>query len=309
MYYYNIFGLSIASEIYLPEANEFPYLEDIDVRISCGEIGFDLLSHPETQSPGGKWHYCVPENYQLNFRCDGIDFEVKNGNTIVVDTSKLTEPATKLNVFLLGTAMGGIHMQRGNVPVHGAAIEGNDGVTIITGFSGAGKSAVLGALTQHGYRYLADDVSVVSFESGTPLVMPSYPQRKIAVESAATLLYDTEKLVTINEDGRDKFVIRSIAEWCPNPMPLKKLVELVPVSRGDGAEVKPEIRSVSGHAAFGLVLRNLYRSQLRKAMGIEPDQMKRILNITAGIQTFQLIRPREGFPISDTAQMIEEHCW
>ena len=303
-YYYNIFGLSVASEIILPEAPELSEIFETDVNIFCGRIDFDLLSHPETQNPGGVWHYCIPEKKRLYFRCEGISFAVTDGRSIVVDTSESKSTAAKLNVFLLGTAMGGIHMQRGNIPIHGAAIEGECGVTIITGFSGAGKSAVLGALTQDGYRYLADDVSVVSLASGQPLIMPAYPQRKIAVEDARALGYDTVALDVLNEDGRDKFVIRRTEEWCQKPLPLKKLVELIPVSREDGGEVLPEIRPVAGHAALGLVMRNLYRSYIHTKMGIEPTQMKKILEITSGIQTIQMLRPFKGFPVAETARMI-----
>ena len=307
-HYYNVYGLSIASEIVLNETVELPQNSEIDVHVSYGKIDFDLRSHPETQSPGGLWHYCVPEKARLYFRCDGIGFAVSHGNSVVVDVSGVEAVTDKLNIFLLGTAMGGIHMQRGNIPIHGAAIEGDGGVTVITGFSGAGKSAVLGALTENGYRYLADDVSVVSPEDSQLLVIPAYPQRKIAVEDAMALGYDTSALKLINEDGRDKYVIRRTAEWSPKPLPLKRLVELVPLSRVDGGEVLPEIRPVTGHSSFSLVLRNLYRSDIHRRMGFEPAKMKKILEITSGIRTIQVIRPREGLPVAETARMIADSC-
>lgn len=304
MYHYRMYGLSVASEVVFPELQLVVGADGDDVCISLGDVDFDLLSHPQTQNPGEKWHYCLPDRERLFFRCDGIDFAVIGGKTITIDTHGLSYDEAKLRIYLLGTAMGGIHMQRGNLPVHGAAVEGANGVTIITGSSGAGKSAILGALTQMGYRYLADDVSIVTIQGDVPMVLPAYPQRKIAVETARELGYDIGDLEIVNEDGREKYIVRRAREWSPEPMPLKALVEVAALQRKDGGAFSPELTEVTGHASLALVLRNLYRGSFYGAIGVEPGRMKKLLVLTSGIRCAQMIRPEEGFPVMQTAKFL-----
>ena len=309
MHYFDIFGLTIASEIPLPESIKIQAVKSFDVKISFGEISFDLLSHPNTKNPGGLWHFCLPDKNRLYFRCNGVDFAVTFGNSIVIDSHGQPYDEARLRIFTLGTAIGGIHIQRGNLPVHGTAVENTDGVTIITGFSGVGKSAILGALTQMGYRYLSDDVSIVKIENETPVVLPAYPQRKIAIDTAQELGYSTTGLEIINEDGRDKYVIRDPREWQNTPMPVRSILELVPIMRKDNSPFIPELANISGHAALSLVMRNLYRRAFYDQIGFPPEQMKKILVLTSSIQVMQMLRPLAGLPVAKTAQIIANKCF
>jgi len=308
LYYYRIFGFLTASEVLLPEAEPAEETGNPDVEIRFGRLEHDITAHPKTKSPGEAWHYCFPEDGVMWFRADDMDFQVSGGNRIMIDVHRAGEGLGHLHVFVLGTAFGAIHMQRGNVPVHGAAIEGRAGAVIITGYSGSGKSAVLGSLALDGVRFLADDVSVVTTENGRPEVFSGYPQRKIACEDAVALGYGIEGLERINEDNRDKYVIRRAEEWRRETMPLAAIIELVPAEREDGEPVKPELREIRGHAALQFVMRNLYRRQFYSETGILPEIMKKILVLTSNIRTYQLVRPREGMPVSETAELIRVGC-
>ena len=308
LYYYRIFGLLTASEVFLSEAEPAGETDAPDVEVQLGSLNHDITAHPKTKNPGGVWHYCFPEDGVMWFRADGIDFQVSGGNRIIIDTHGEDTGLEHLHVFLLGTAFGTIHMQRGNIPVHGASVEGRTSAVIITGYSGSGKSAVLGALAMEGIRFLADDVSIVMTENGHPEVYPGYPQRKIACEDALALGYGVEGLERINEDGRDKYVVRSAEEWRCEAMPLAAIIELIPAERTDGEAVTPELVEVKGHAALQLVMRNLYRRQFYSETGLMPEIMKKILVLTSSIRTYRLIRPPEGLTVSETAGLIKAGC-
>ena len=308
LYYYRICGLITASEVYLPEAEPVGAAPDADVTVLFGSLEYDISQYPGVKNPGGIWYYCFVDYGRMLFRSGGIDFEVSGGSRIVIDTHGGDRDSADLHIYLLGTAFGTIHMQRGNVPVHGASIEGRSGATIITGYSGSGKSAVLGALALDGFHFLADDVSVVTTENGIPEVLPGYPQRKIACDDAVSLGYDVAGLEVINEDNRDKYVIRRPGEWRRDRMRLSAVVEITRAYREDGERVDPVFREIKGQNSLRLVMRNLYRSHFYGSTGIMPDIMKKILVLTSGIRTYQLIRPYEGMSVWETAELIVSGC-
>ena len=86
-----------------------------------------------------------------------------------------------LRLYILGTCMGAILMQRKILPLHGSAVDIDGKVYAIVGDSGAGKSTLASALLKHGYQLVSDDVIAVSLthENPIPFVTPSYPQQNL----------------------------------------------------------------------------------------------------------------------------------
>lgn len=293
MYYYKVFNLLVAAEFALPETQQItaPTEQAIDVTISFGEISFNLLSHPNTRNPGGIWYYCFP-NSNINkfiFRALGIQMEVTNGKQIVVSPLTSDYSVEKLRTLTLGTAFGVIGMQRNFLPIHGSSIEINNSAFIITGTSGAGKSTLLEFFINRGFHYLSDDVSFISVEDNSPFVIPAYPQRKLASDAAAQLGCTVDDFILINEDGRDKYIIRSLEEWCSRKLPLVGVVEIIP--RKKVPSPFPKINQLAGHDSLALVINNLYRRCFYTDVGIHPKTMKNILSITKCIHTYKAIRP------------------
>jgi len=242
-------------------------------------------------------------------RCDGVDFEVSGGREIKVDTRGQDIENSRLITYILGTAFGVVGIQRGLIPMHGAAVDIGGAAAIIAGFSGSGKSAIQSALIMDGYKYTADDVSMVAAKSGTPFVIPSYPQRKIAAAAAMEIGEQVAEAELCVEDDRDKYTIRKSSEWLDKELPLTCIVELVPATRKDGRVFAPEIREITGHASLKMVLRNQYRPYLSAGIGNTQERLKQLLEITSSVKTYQVIRPAEGFPLKETARMIAEACF
>jgi len=242
-------------------------------------------------------------------RCLGFDFEVSDGCRVKIDTHGKGIDDKNLITFILGSAFGVIGMQRGLVPIHGTAVASGDTSVIITGKAGAGKSAILSSLVMTGYKYLADDVSMVCSEGGIPYVIPSYPQRKITALTAAETGESLCGAALKVDDGRDKYAIKNVSEWLDKRLSLSCIVELLPVKRDDEPVFTPEIKGITGHASLGLLLRNRYRSQIATSIGMPPELMKQVLEITSSIRTYQLIRPISGYPVKETASMIIDRCF
>lgn len=77
----------------------------------------------------------------------------------------------KVRLFILGTCMAVIMMQRGILPLHGSAVVIDGWAYAFVGHSGAGKSTLSAALASRGYPLLTDDVVALTWDAGEE---PSY---------------------------------------------------------------------------------------------------------------------------------------
>ena len=312
MFYYKIYGFIIASELEIPDAESVALGQTArtpDVTISLAPVSQDFFHDEEYVQITDAWGYYVKNPRHFYMRCCGYDFEITNGNSIIVDTHDQDAGNPDLSAFILGSAFGVIGMQRGLIPIHGAAVVTGDASVIITGGVGTGKSAVLSSLIMDGYQYLADDICMVFTDEGRPFVIPSYPQRKIDTKTAEETRVSVSGTTLLDESGKDKFAVRRAAEWLDEALPLSCIVEIDPVTRKDGAAFSPEVTKITGHASLRLVMRNQYRPRFVASIGTPPGSMKRLLEITSSIKTYRLLRPVEGFPINETARIIAESCF
>ena len=313
IFYYKIYGLRTASQLQLADVEraEIPALSagDTDVSILIGDVDVHMEENPETVWLAQDWYYlALPDSFYMH--CQGYDFEITGGVQIKLGANALYGEGTNLQTYILGSAFGVLCLQRGHLPIHGAAIKLSDGgAAILTGHAGAGKSATLDAFLSMGYRYIADDVSVVKTGDAASVVIPAYPQRKLAAETARETGMHTDGYTLLHEDGREKYAIREIGEWADEEAPLVSIVELNAADRKDGAFYTPEARLVTGHGSLSIVLRNLYRQKFWESIGVPPVRMKQLLKVTSETRIYQIYRPLQGFPVKETAELIREKCF
>ena len=98
---------------------------------------------------------------------EGIaEYAVEGGRKIWVKPAE-NAPTRNVRLFLLGSVMGLLLHQRGDLPLHANAIEIDGKALAFAGPSGSGKSTLAGAFHDRGYRVIADDVCVVRSVGGS----------------------------------------------------------------------------------------------------------------------------------------------
>ena len=298
---YLIFGLVTDCLIPLPEA--FPARPDAatDVTIICGTAGEGFQTDDSFKQAREKrywWQGMQAENRMI-FNCQAGLFEIRDGNTIIMQLYPDADNELA-KIFLLGSAMGAIQVQRGRIPVHGGAIFTSNGAVIITGGQGAGKSTMTSAFVHNGYPYLTDDVSSVSFEDDNAIIFPAYPQRKLVRDACASLGYTPDDLILV-DSGRDKFAVRDKENWCMEPTRLWAIAELFPIGKDEVVSVS----RVKGRDMLDCVARNLYRLWMHMPDGgMKPGVFKKILNIAGQTEVYRVGVPRDIGNIAGIAQDI-----
>jgi hypothetical protein len=296
LYYYRVFGLTVASEYELPELEKIAHSEQTDVRIVLGETPPELagatLCRPHLQ--------IAPQSLLLKVRVAG-DFWVRDGQEIVVNPLP-DVPAENVRLFLLGSAFGAILYQRGILPIHGSALVYGGQTLILTGVTGAGKSTLAAALVRKGCKLLTDDVAAVTFDSvGMPWVQPAYPQQKLWRDSAAAMELATGRLIRVMAD-MEKYAVPASGSYQAAPAVLTAIFQLIkPAGEEPGILGLEPVRGVD---KLPLILHNVYRPRFVKGLGIQGEHLQRCFRLAEKVKTARVYRTRELGQLEELAERV-----
>lgn len=197
----------------------------------------------------------------------------------------------KIRLYLLGTCMGVLLMQRGILPLHGSAVVIDGRVYAIVGESGAGKSTLAAAFAHKGYPLMTDDVIAVSLsnDSAAATVYPSYPQQKLWEESIEQLGLISQNYSSIYQRV-NKYAVPIRSQFYREPLPLAGVVELTKSS-----EREPSIKAYNRLEGLHILNVHTYRNSLLHLMNLQQWQFQSIARLASELPVYQLRRPADGF--------------
>ena len=149
---YQCYGLTLHSEIDLPELTAVDDVEQPDVVIERAAV--DEPTPEAVRLPWGMWR--DDHHFGLHI-IDVARFQVTDGVHVRVAESREAE-AGHVRLFLLGTVLGAVLTQRGYLTLHANAVRVGEHAALVMGPSGAGKSTLAAELSRRGLDLLADDV-------------------------------------------------------------------------------------------------------------------------------------------------------
>lgn len=291
---FTAFGFLVKSEIPLPELLMVKnYGDSIDIEIKIKDltkIWLDL-SYPKSK-------FVMNESLVMFRVTDIAIFLIEEGKRITVSPiGNYKEDVIRL--YLLGSCMGAILMQRRILPLHGSAIDINGKAYAIIGNSGAGKSTLASAFLHKGYKLLTDDVIGVNFtDENVPMVIPSYPQQKLWQESLNELGVDYREYNSIYQ-RESKFAIPTKNQFSPTPIPLTGIFEL---TLNDTEEI--ELIQIEGLSRLYTLYKHTYRKLLIPNLNLTNWHFIRSTNIINSTLIYHLSRPRGSFTTNELVSKI-----
>jgi hypothetical protein len=256
MYQYWGFGLYIQSELEFPELlPASPINADVTIRLgSIPEVlRSDLVSAEQ-------FEYAISDN-EYFFHIKGVcGYYVTNGREIIVCPSAGADNRS-VRIYLLGSVMAALLLQRDMFPLHVSAILKNEELILFTGESGAGKSTTLAQLALKGYRVFTDDICVLKpeiDETGNPAIAAyaSYPMIKLWKDSAIRLNHDTFNNEGFNvRPGMDKYGHFFFDDFETKPYPINKIFVLTKSELPNNQQVE----RLTGLRAFKEMEITIYR--------------------------------------------------
>jgi hypothetical protein len=289
---YRAFGLTILSEIEFPELN-------IEINNATIDIEVKLEDLSERWSISGENSDFVIKKQFVMFKAYNIAiFSIEDGCKISVSPLDGFDE-DKVRLWILGTCMGALLLQRKIIPLHGSAVVINGKAYAIVGDSGAGKSTLASAFTNNGYQILTDDVIAVTLdEKNTPIVTPSYPQQKLWQDSIESFGMKSKNYKSIH--GREtKYYIPMSSSFYNASVPLAGVIELVK-SENDSIEMK----RIENLHRFYTLYSNTFRNFLLRELGLMQWHFDTCALMMNKIDFFRVLRPLSGINAPQIAETI-----
>ena len=290
---YSVFGLQIGSEIELPELLPTDLLGEPDVRIGLGSV-------PAMPTPDAGYS---ANGEGASLFIEGVARYWINGGSQIVVQPEPGVPMRNVRLFLLGSAMGLLVHQRGNLPLHANAVEIGDQAYAFMGRSGSGKSTLAAAFHDRGFRVIADDVCVVRFDdAGGAFACPGIPRLRLweeALEASGRTASVFERSYSGDDSIRKYDVPVGLQDAVGEPIPLGGLFLL---AEGDGVQLSP----LHGLEAVDAIFANTYRGKYAAMAGTTRDHWDSSLKLVRTTPLF-CFRRRFGFDGLDAqcAQLLQ----
>ncbi|MEH6945324.1 aldolase [Bacillus sp. JJ722] len=292
---YKAFGMIISSEILLPELTRINIVDhNADIVIEKAELYSIWSEQSKAES-----NFIIKPNWIMFHISDVGYFSIENGNRIVF--SPLREAhEDEIRLYILGSCMGALLLQRGILPLHGSAIAIEGKAYAIVGDSGAGKSTLASAFLKRGYKLLSDDVIPVTLnEENIPMVTPAYPQQKLWLESLNHFEMQSNQYRSLISRA-DKFAIPVQSMFATESLPLAGIFELVTSTENEEVKIHP----IQDLQRFYKLFYHTYRNFFIQESGLMDWHFNISSKMINKISFFQLCRPTTRFTAHDLTDVI-----
>jgi hypothetical protein len=276
---YTLFGLTLDSEIELPELPSSNGLPDVTIR---------RCSVPKTDR-----HSAIDDQYV--FSAGFGAFRITGGKQILVDETASLAPEC-LRLLLLGVVMAQLLQQRGWLTLHSSGVEVAGNAVLFLGPVGAGKSTTAAAFHSRGYTLVTDDVAPVWAERGVCRVQPGHSRLRLLDNSRFLLGPDIR-----GEFQFDKYTC-DVAAGRTFPMSRRVLKRIYLLVSEDGP---CRVESIGPAAAAVLLSRHSFLTQRLPTPELLNAHLRKCAGVANLIPVRRLIRPQVLDTISDVIGAVE----
>ncbi|MBM7573494.1 HPr kinase/phosphorylase [Aquibacillus albus] len=292
---FSAFGLNISSD--------FPFLELPIVDLPGSNVDVVIEKRDLTEQ---RYKYTNPNSLsfvdenQVLFEIPHVAiFLIENGNKISVSPMEGSKE-DQLRLYILGTCMGALLMQRRILPLHGSALAIGGEAYAIIGDSGAGKSTLARSFLKRGFNLLSDDVIPITFDKNNiPIVTPSYPQQKLWLESLDHFGLESDNYCPII-DRETKYTIPITDSFETNSMPLAGVIELTKSELNQTIQFQPIQELERLYTLFA----HTYRNFIIKRAGLMEWHFQASAKIASKSNLYKMERPISRFTADELVELI-----
>jgi hypothetical protein len=289
-WHYRYAGLSIASEVPIPEWTVFEQYgpaRDVDIHIRLdGRRVKNVTETSEACAASGDYRFFIPEVGE---------YHVRRGCEIVVSPAP-TASENEIRLFLIGSAWGALCYQRGILALHASVVQVDSGAIAFCGETGAGKSTLAARLMACGYPLIGDDLCCFDIAEGMPRVHPSAPRLKLWREALSALAWSSTGLFR-DHFRTEKFIVDLTHKRTLKLAPLRAVCIL---EWGDINLTR--IKGMSGLRR--LVASSAYRPSVLESLGKTGDYWEQCAKLARVTPVWELKRPRDWMVLDEVVERI-----
>ena len=299
VYYYKSYGKIIKSEIEISEfiVNDYVIDDNVDIVVKQGSMPEKIKKQRDE------------ENIARFYDGNEIWFYIKNVGTYYIKDAKtiLVEPEegyifNDLKAFLIWRSMAACLLQKDIVTIHGSAVIINEKAVIFTGRSGSGKSTLTAAFRKDTYKFLSDELCVLSIdEDQYPIVNPGYPQQRLAKNTLEGLGFNCNDFI-ISKESNQMYSVPANNDFVNTPIKLAAIIEIEPCDDIENVEIE----ELEGTSKLMGMLKNVYMYWCTKYTGFRKSYYKQCINLAQNVRFLKLKRPKNGFTVNEQMKLVLE---
>jgi len=287
LYFYSLFGLTIASEKVFDELILTAETTKVDVFIRFCPVESRM---PEEDT--SKVMQLITENlFCLQLQDFARIQAVHQDEQTIIDIEVLKpERYSYIKSWLFGSVLTGVLHMHNRFALHASAVNTKNGVVLFCGRSGIGKSTIATRLNQFGFDIVSDDKAVlVQKEDNRIYIEPSLQITRLWDDSIAKLeddsFMESPESVSLKED-KFQFLIKK-ENQIVEPLPVKAIYILRRIRK----EHDLQIRSLTGKLKHARLIEQIHRRQYVRKL----NRTKELWNYTARIANtlpvYAILRP------------------
>lgn len=231
---------------------------------------------------------------------DVAGYLVRDGASITVWPAPNADDAA-VRLYLLGSVFGALLHQRGQVILHGSAVETAHGAMIFVGRSGIGKSTTAAAFSRRGHRVLADDVCTLTSVDAVTHVPPGLAHVKLWEDATQRLSLQDAPARRIRPD-MNKFGLLLNERHDLHTVPLHTVHILT------AADVEqPALRPLNSVEKARALMHNIYRPAYVERMGCSAEVFTKIAGLTRRVRVVHVARPNDRYALDELLDHLEAH--
>jgi len=273
---YCLYGLKVASQLECPQLSFDAEGGEPDVRIELGEV-------PTTLGPGhGKGFKFEATPSELLIKTPGIGYQLITGGNRIRVQPRPDRPPEDIRMVLLGWSMGALLHQRGIVPLHAGVVAKGGGAIAFCADGGTGKSTLVAALVERGFRILDDNIAALDFSGGEPVVRPGCPEVKLFDDSVAWC-HSAKKHEGPSWACGPKRGLFLEGHFEPSQQPLRAIVVMTA-----GPEPGVRFGRLTASEAFQEITKHVFCRRFLGAMGSSDRHFRRMVDLSNRVPAFSM---------------------
>lgn len=295
-YFYKVYGLKVKSQMMINELTTLEDKDNIDVNIVYKPMPQDIK---EKISKGRNSTY---EKQRMWFNIKGLaTYCISNGNEVLIELHENADMQL-VKVYILGSVLGMVLLQRNIVAIHGGSIVIDNKGYVFTGDKGAGKSTLTTALRQRGYKFVADDVAAIDIGEINK-INPGFGYQKLCEDTMSKLGYDVSKYSPFRSDMNIKYIVPALDSFVYDKVEFAGIFE---VEASDDVN-SVEIEEIKGTNKVNRIIKNIFRIEIMMYLGgMNPEYFKKCMEISKNVKYYKITRPKDKFTVDEQISFIED---
>lgn len=281
LFSYRAYGCNLLSDVELVRLSpgSDPALDTITIQ-RCET----LPDRPDDAKQIGPFAWAAPNYLSLNID-EIVHLVARDGKTLKYLPHEGIDEAS-VQLFLMGSGLGALLMQRQLLVMHGNAVEINGTCVMCVGPSGVGKSTTAAGLMQRGFRVMSDDICAIN-QLGQ--IIPGMPHIKLWQEAADGLGMGTTGLDRVRPE-MEKYGVPLHDAFCEDFVPIQTIYLL---TTHNSAKITCE--TLSARDKFMALRFNTYRLPFVAGMGLSAVHFQQVTALSQRVAVKRITRPQSGF--------------